>query len=217
VGVWGQNLVVDFTSSPNSLNDTVFICKGQKVKFTNTSSGANSSAQYLWVINNGNSNVFNSPGPHELTFPNSGNFVATLTINGLTKSKVISVSNFNGPQATLQLTTTIANYSTTVYNGVTIFRRCQPSASSGVFQFSDVNQANYPAGTIQEIFYGNGINVTYTTPLVFQEILKMFVCLVTLVFQLPALLIRLERLTKLFTTMVAHLFSFLIFQASRTI
>ena len=115
-GVWGQ--LVSFTTNPPAVNGAVNICLGQKVIFTNTTTGISSSASYNWVFNGGNPTTGNSSGPYEVTYSNAGTFSATLTVNGTSFSMNITVGSASGPTAALTLIPGSTGTSFTSYQGM---------------------------------------------------------------------------------------------------
>jgi hypothetical protein len=160
---WGQ-LNVSFTTNPPVVNGQINICLGQKIIFTNTSTGTTSSSIYQWVFGGGSPNTANSSGPHEILYNSAGTYTTSLTINSTTTSVTVNVGTSPGPIATLQLNNPPSNYSSINYNGQIIFRRCQSSITNGNFPFIDPNQSSYPAGTLQTINWGDGQTNNYTTP-----------------------------------------------------
>ena len=67
---WGQVFSqASFTTSPASINNTLTLCSGSQVLFTNTLVGVNS---INWTFEGGSPASSNALGPHIVTFANSG-------------------------------------------------------------------------------------------------------------------------------------------------
>jgi hypothetical protein len=150
-----------FTSSPASNNNTITVCQGNTITYTNTSTGTNNNTNYNWTFQGGTPNTSNQIGPHTVTYNNAGNFTTTLSLGaGITSTVNIIVTNNVAPLAVLTMQN-IGQYSSIVYNGATIFRKCGGS-SIGNFSFTDPNMASNPAGTTYLINWGD--NTTSTNP-----------------------------------------------------
>ncbi len=164
VGVWGQNLVVDFTSNPPASNNTISICLNQAIVFTNTSSNIPNNATTLWTFNGGSPNTSSSTSSVSVVYPTAGTYSVKLKINNDSLVKTVVVGTSVGPQASLNLTSNSSQgFSTTTYNGLTLFRRCGNGVSLGNFQFSVSNFSQYPSGTSQTIDWGDGQIESFTT------------------------------------------------------
>ena len=151
VVAFGQT--ASFTSSPVSNNNTITVCQGSSVLYTNTSTGTNASTNYSWTFQGGNPASANQVGPHNITYNNPGNYITTLNLgNGVTTQMNISVvANNYTPSLTIPNS---SGYSTTTSNGITIFRRCG-NFNSGTFSFTDPAFASYPAGTTFNFIWGD--------------------------------------------------------------
>jgi gliding motility-associated-like protein len=150
-----------FSTSPASNNNTITVCQGSTVLYTNTSTGTNNNTNYNWTFQGGTPNTSNQIGPHTVTYNNAGNFTTTLSLGaGITSTVNIIVTNNVAPLAVLTMQN-IGQYSSIVYNGATIFRKCGGS-SIGNFSFTDPNMASNPAGTTYLINWGD--NTTSTNP-----------------------------------------------------
>jgi len=135
-------------------NNTIVVCQGQTVLYTNASTGTNNQTNYNWTFQGGNPNNSNQVGPHSVTYNNAGNYTTTLNLgNGnSTQVNVNVVANNFTPALTIQNS---GQFSTTTFNGVTIFRRCG-GGNTGNFTFTDPNFATYPAGTTFNYSWGDG-------------------------------------------------------------
>ncbi len=150
-----------FSTSPAGNNNTISICQGNTITYTNTSTGTNNNTNYNWTFQGGTPNTSNQIGPHTVTYNNAGNFTTTLSLGaGITSTVNIIVTNNVAPLAVLTMQN-IGQYSSIVYNGATIFRKCGGS-SIGNFSFTDPNMASNPAGTTYLINWGD--NTTSTNP-----------------------------------------------------
>ena len=142
-----------FSTSPASNNNTITVCQGSTVLYTNTSTGTNASTNYNWTFQGGNPNNSNQVGPHNITYNNPGNYTTTLNLgNGVTSQvNVTVVANNYTPSLTIPNS---SGFSTTTFNGITIFRRCG-NFNSGNFSFTDPAFASYPAGTTFNYIWGD--------------------------------------------------------------
>jgi gliding motility-associated-like protein len=150
---WSQ-LTASFTTSPAANNNTITVCQGSTVLYTNTSTGTNASTNYNWNFQGGNPNNSNQIGPHNVTYNNPGNYTTTLNLgNGVTSQvNVTVVANNLNPSLTLTSNTSFG-YSTSTMNGMTIFRRC--GYNTGNFSFSDPTIASHPVGTTYALIWGD--------------------------------------------------------------
>jgi gliding motility-associated-like protein len=156
--VYGQ---ASFTTSPVAVNGTITLCQGNAITYTNTSTGTNNNTNYNWTFQGGNPNNGNQIGPYTVNYNNNGNFTTTLSLGGGNTATVnVVVSNNAAPQAALTMNNN-GNYTSIVYNGATIFRKCGGN-SIGNFNFTDPNIASNPAGTTYLISWGD--NTTSTIP-----------------------------------------------------
>jgi hypothetical protein len=142
-----------FSTSPAANNNTITVCQGSSVLYTNTSTGTNASTNYNWTFQGGNPNNSNQVGPHNVTYNNPGNYTTTLNLgNGVTSQVNIAVvANNYTPSLTIPNN---SGFSTTTFNGITIFRRCG-NYNSGNFSFTDPAFASYPAGTTFNYIWGD--------------------------------------------------------------
>lgn len=142
-----------FSTSPAANNNTITVCQGSSVLYTNTSTGTNASTNYNWTFQGGNPNNSNQIGPHNVTYNNPGNYTTTLNLgNGVTSQVNIAVvANNYTPSLTIPNN---SGFSTTTFNGITIFRRCG-NFNSGNFSFTDPAFASYPAGTTFNYIWGD--------------------------------------------------------------
>ena len=159
------NSQVSFTSNPAATNGALSICQGQTVTYTNTSSGF-INPTYLWTFTGGNTTSASTAGPHSITYNTVGNYIAKLKIGIDEVSITVNVGTNNVAAPTLNYTNALSinpDYSSNLFNGVTTFTRCG-YFPNGNFSFIDPNQTNYPAGTSQNISWGdNTSNYTSNT------------------------------------------------------
>jgi gliding motility-associated-like protein len=154
--VYGQ---ASFTTSPVAVNGTITLCQGNAITYTNTSTGTNNNTNYNWTFQGGNPNNGNQIGPYTVNYNNNGNFTTTLSLGGGNTATVnVVVTNNAAPLAALTIQN-IGQFSSTVYNGVTIFRKCGGN-SIGNFNFTDPNMASNPAGTTYLISWGDNTTST---------------------------------------------------------
>ena len=148
-------VTASFSTSPTANNNTITICQGSNILYTNTSTGTNASTNYTWTFQGGNPANSNQVGPHLVTYSNTGTFTTTLNLgNGVTAQKtVVVVANNTIPSLTLN-NNAAAGYSSTTINGVTVFRRC--GFNTGLFNFVDNLVGTFPAGTTYNIIWGDG-------------------------------------------------------------
>jgi hypothetical protein len=161
ITVFGQT--ASFTTSPASNNNTITVCQGSTVLYTNSSTGTNASTNYSWTFQGGNPASANQVGPHNVTYNNPGNYTTTLNLgNGITSQvNVTVVANNLNPSLTLT-STAVAGYSTSTMNGMTIFRRC--GYNTGNFSFSDPTIASHPVGTTYALIWGDATPNGTTAP-----------------------------------------------------
>ena len=143
-----------FSTSPAANNNTITICQGSSVLYTNTSTGTNASTNYNWTFQGGNPNNSNQVGPHNVTYNNPGNYTTTLNLgNGVTSQFNVVVNAINVNPSLNLTSNAAAGYSTSAMNGMTIFRRC--GFNSGNFAFADPTIASHPVGTTYSIIWGD--------------------------------------------------------------
>lgn len=161
---WGQNLTVSFTSNPPAASNIISICQNQAIVFTNTSTNIPTNATTLWTFNGGSPATSTSTNSVSVVYPSSGTFIVKLEINNVSITKTVNVGGSVGPQATLVLPPNPATgFSTTTYNGFTLFRRCGNGVSNGSFNFTDPNYSQYPIGTTQFVDWGDGSTSSFTS------------------------------------------------------
>jgi hypothetical protein len=157
----GFSQIASFSTIPSAVNGIISICQGNAIYYTNTSTGTNNQTNYNWTFQGGNPINANLVGPHNVTYNTAGNYTTTLNLGGGNTATVnVVVTNNAAPQAVLTMTNN-GNYSSIVYNGATIFRKCGGN-SIGNFNFTDPNMASNPAGTTYLISWGD--NTTSTIP-----------------------------------------------------
>ena len=146
-----------FLSNPSLNAGVITICQGQSITFTNTSTNVMAGTTYSWSFGTGASPVSsNLVGPHTVQYNTAtpGTSV-TLTVtnpngqsNTLSRTIVVNAS----PVSNLVLANTGNSFSTSVTNGVTLFKRCvSQNITSTNFLW---NVANVP-GTTQTFVWGD--------------------------------------------------------------
>jgi len=157
----GFSQIASFSTIPSAVNGTITLCQGSAITYTNSSTGTNNQTNYNWTFQGGNPINANLVGPHNVTYNTAGNYTTTLNLGGGNTATVnVVVTNNAAPMAVLTMTNN-GPYSSTVYNGATIFRKCGGN-SIGNFNFTDPNMASNPAGTTYLLSWGD--NTTSTIP-----------------------------------------------------
>ncbi len=144
---------VSFTSNPAATGNTLSICQGQNVTYTNTSTGI-TNPTYNWTFTGGSTTSATTVGPHTITYNTVGNYIAKLKIGTDSVSITVNVGTNNVTAPSLNYTSTISSsFSMINYNGVQTFTRC--GYNTGTFSFVDPQQSTYPNGTTQTISWGD--------------------------------------------------------------
>ena len=115
-------VVTSFTTNPAAVGGTITICNGQSITYTDTSTGVTAGSTYAWSFAGGNTTAANTAGPHTITYPTAGSYTTILTVDGVSSSVNVVVTNVTVP--TLTIANTGTGYSTSIQNGVTVFTRC---------------------------------------------------------------------------------------------
>jgi large repetitive protein len=151
-----------FTTIPAAVNDTVVLCAGSQILFTNTSANVNS---IQWTFNGGSPAASNLIGPHLVTFSNPGIYTITLVVNnGVPTTMQVVVQNSN-PNPNLNLVLDMNNcpgFSTSTINGVTYLTSCTQGAFNGDYLCLTTNSTNTNANSIHTIYWGDGTSSSYT-------------------------------------------------------
>ena len=158
---FGQNTAT-FTTSPAAVSNTLNLCAGSQVLFTNTTAGAINSIS--WTFPGGSPSTSNAVGPHIVTFANPGTYTVSLSINSgpaTTMQVVIQASN---PSSNLGLTLNPAcpAFGTSNFNGVTYFTSCTQGAYNGSYMCFTTSSTNTNANSVHTINWGNGTSNSYT-------------------------------------------------------
>jgi gliding motility-associated-like protein len=149
VSAYSQS-VAQIQSTPAAVLDTVTVCKGIDVTFSDNSSGSPDSL--IWTFPGVSGQVFGA-GPHTYSFNASGWVKLTAFSNGVGNTDSVYV-RANGPTAsgTLQGST-----QATMFNGELVFARCNASGSGSTASASfNSTSTNVGAGTTYMINWGNG-------------------------------------------------------------
>ena len=149
-----------FTTNPAAVNGTITICEGESITFTNTSTGVDQDTEYDWNFQGGNGpNSPNNFGPYTITYNNSGNYTASLSIDNSDFSVDVVVLPNNIPNGTLTLDPLLAGfgYSTSISNnGNVTFKYCGTALPySGLVPFSFV-LTPFATGNTVSINWGDG-------------------------------------------------------------
>ncbi|NBX38385.1 MAG: hypothetical protein EBR54_03100, partial [Flavobacteriia bacterium] len=151
-----------FTTSPPAANNTLTICAGSQILFTNTTANASS---IQWTFQGGSPASSNMLGPHIVTFNNPGTYTVTLVVNGGAPTTVqIIVQNTNpNPNLNLAINNACgAGFGTSVINQVTYFTSCTQGVFNGDYLCLTTNSTNTNANSVHTIYWGNGTSNNYT-------------------------------------------------------
>lgn len=145
-----------FTTSPAANNNTLSLCEGSQVLFTNTSVGTVNTIS--WTFQGGSPASSNAVGPHIVTFANPGTFTVSLSVNGgavTTMQVVISASN---PTSNLNLLLDNgcgSGFGTSTFNNVTYFTSCSNNfMGDQLCLYTNTSSTN--ANSIHTIYWGDG-------------------------------------------------------------
>ena len=157
--VYGQ---ASFTTSPASVNNTLTLCSGSQVLFTNTTAGNVNTIN--WSFQGGNPANANTVGPHVVTFANPGTYVVSLSVNGgaATTMQVIIQNSNPSPNLNLQLDASCGSgFGISSFNNITYFTSCaSPFNGDQICLMSNTTSTN--ANSIHTIYWGDGTNNVYT-------------------------------------------------------
>ncbi len=157
-----------FGQSPNSSFSTSLpvesghlnVCVNDLVEFYNTSTNTSSASTYSWNFGGGaspaNSNAFSNI---VVSYSQVGNFVASLQVNN-NNGQPVSIFSLNItvlpiPTGGLSLANQGNGFSTSTYNGITVFKNCT-ALDSTIFSFN----ATSTMGSSQLISWGDGTSST---------------------------------------------------------
>jgi hypothetical protein len=136
---------ISFLTVPQSQNDTITICEGNTVTFTDNSQNIPAGATYNWSFPGGNPSTATGAGPHTVEYSTDGSFVAELNVDGQLETINVNVSSISSP--ILSITNPVQQgFQTTNYLGQIYFARCNNSPGA-TFNFIDPNLSSYPSGT----------------------------------------------------------------------
>ena len=161
---WGQVFSqASFTTSPASINNTLTLCSGSQVLFTNTLVGVNS---INWTFEGGSPASSNALGPHIVTFANSGTFTVSLSVNGsaLTTMQVVIQASSTSSNLNLLLDNACVSgsgFGSSTFNDVTYFTSCANSfQGDNICLYTTTTLTNN--NSIHNIFWGDGTSNVYT-------------------------------------------------------
>jgi hypothetical protein len=150
---------VSFTASPTVLNDTIKVCAGQSITYTNTST-VPAGSNYNWVFNGGDSTTQNTAGPHSINYSTPGFYTTLLTVGNQTDSSVVWVQP--GVTGNVLSINPSISYNNTVNQGVTTFTYCgtsTPYSANVPFNFQ-VSNSVFPLNSVLSIDWGDGTPIT---------------------------------------------------------
>ncbi|MEJ6799017.1 MAG: hypothetical protein QNK75_08320, partial [Crocinitomicaceae bacterium] len=150
---------VSFSASPAILNDTIIVCAGQSITYTNASTGT-SGSNYNWVFNGGDSTTQNTAGPHSINYSTPGFYTTSLTVGSQTYSSVVWVQP--GVTGNVLSINSNINFDNTINQGVTTFTYCGtsiPYSASVPFNFQ-VSNSVFPLNSVLSIDWGDGTPIT---------------------------------------------------------
>jgi len=152
-----------FTSNPAVVNDTIKICAGQSITYTNTSTGVITGQIYNWVFSGGSSTSYSTIGPHTVSYPTSGTYTASLTVGPSSSSHVVLVQP--GVTGNILSINQNINFNSTNSQGITTFLYCGtaiPYSASVPFTFQ-INNSVFPSGATLNIDWGDGSTQVVTS------------------------------------------------------
>ena len=158
---YGVTQTATFTTNPPALNNTITICVGSQLLFSNTTANVSS---IQWTFTGGNPASSNTLGPHLVTFSNPGTYTITLVVNNGTPTTMQVVVQASNPLPNLGLTINqnCPSFSTSTFNGVTYFTSCTQGSFNGSYLCLNTNSTNTNANSVHTIYWDNGTSSTYT-------------------------------------------------------
>gem|GEM_PF-4502692 len=162
---WGQVFSqVSFTTSPASINNTLTLCSGSQILFTNTTAGNVNTIN--WTFPGGNPGNANTNGPHIVTFSTPGTYVISLSVNGGVASTMQVVIQASSTSSNLNLLLDNAcvsgsGFGSSTFNDVTYFTSCANSfQGDNICLYTTTTLTNN--NSIHNIFWGDGTSNLYT-------------------------------------------------------
>jgi gliding motility-associated-like protein len=157
-------LTVSFSSTPASSSGTLETCLNSSVSYTSTSTNIPPGATILWEFPGGEPENANTLGPHEVNYNTPGSYTATLTIDGVSSTINVEVSNNLGsPELEIANFLTFAGYiQDTLNSGEIYIAYCEVPGQpyNSLIQY-DFTIATYPADHTILVDWGDGAIETY--------------------------------------------------------
>gem|GEM_PF-6602586 len=148
---------VTINSSIQAVNDTVTICSGSSITFTDSSTNIPSGSTLNWSFDGGNPSNITGPGPHSIGYTTEGFYVAELEIGGAIDSLIVFVEEGTPNLSPSQ------GWGSSTFNNETYFTFCGNTSQNGIpFPFS-TSSTNTNANTIHTIDWGDSSQVTVFT------------------------------------------------------
>ena len=124
---FGQ-LDASFFTNPNISNGQINVCQGSTVMFTMSQASQTnitSLTTIAWTFTGANITTSNSQGPLPVVFNTNGTATLILT-EGLDADTMVVAVNVSSPPftPTLSLSSSSTNFTTSVINGITVFKNC---------------------------------------------------------------------------------------------
>ena len=169
--VLGQTPFAQIGTSPAAQGGVVEVCAGSTIQFQSLSTGVGLLTTYTWNFGAGAVPATASgAGPHNVLYPSA---VGTVNVNLAvdnqngqpTDATSLTVVVFEQPQSNLLLGNSNPSFSTTVQDGLTVFKRCQ-STSEATFELT----STLPSSWSQTFNWGDGTSVQTEADLVSQTI-----------------------------------------------
>ena len=149
---------VAFNSSPLASGDTIKICAGQSITYTDASLGVISGQTYNWNFGGGTPASATAVGPHTVLYSSFGTFSTTLTIGSNTSTKIVLVES--GVTGNILGLSAGGAYNFSGNN----FRYCGSNFGGNVPFTFQINNANFPANSTLSINWGDSQSQTVTLP-----------------------------------------------------
>jgi gliding motility-associated-like protein len=152
------------------------ICQGQQITFVNTSLDMPSGTIYSWSFDSGFPNFASDTenNSHIITYNSfTSSAIATLTssIGGIVTTVSMTIVVNQTPSSNINLLNTGTGFGVTNSSGITMFRNCNASMVSTMFNF---NVNSNLAGTIQTFDWGDGSPNNSHLDLVFDQISHLY-------------------------------------------
>jgi gliding motility-associated-like protein len=168
-----QTPIAKLSSSPVAIVDTIKICQGQSVVFSNNSDSTISQTSYSWTFGSGAVPTSQSGiGPYTVSFTAAVAATVSLSVNN-NNGKPISIKTMivlvsPSPVSTITLNSSGGGFGSATQNGFTVFKFCNATDSTS-FSF----KSNYNASFNQIFNWGNG-NISSNVNLSGQNIAHTF-------------------------------------------